>query len=193
MRRPHRQNRQAFLRQGERLVPSRGRRVDQVRSPGLHLRRRVDRQGPLTPGPIVARPRWADAGFGESSTFGGAGGRVQGGETMFGRDLADMRMIDNDEVVAPRQSLDREGFEILQRATVPFDFDAGLLAPEPRASRQRVVAAWMVPRHSAQGHVASEIDYPSRGESLPPAKDRLTLLLEGRPSFRRILGRKANR
>src|SRR5579883_3637269 len=163
MRRPHRQNRQAFLRQGERLVP------------------------------IVARPRWADAGFGESSTFGGAGGRVQGGETMYGRDLADMRMIDNDEVVAPRQSLDREGFEILQRATVPFDFDAGLLAPEPRASRQRVVAAWMVPRHSAQGHVASEIDYPSRGESLPPAKDRLTLLLEGRPSFRRILGRKANR
>src|SRR4051794_35411203 len=65
-----------------------------------------------------------------------------------------MRMVDDDEIVSARQLFDREGFEILQRALVPFDGDAGLLFPQCRAGDHRIVTARMAPGHAAQCHVA---------------------------------------
>src|SRR5207342_884200 len=54
------------------------------------------------------------------------------------------------KVIRAREFFDREGFEILQRALVPHDLDAGLLLPDRRAGEHRVVAARMAPRHALQ-------------------------------------------
>ena len=61
MRRPERQQHLASPRQVEHLAPARGGGRQQVRPPGLHLRRRVDRKGPLPALPVIARIGLADA------------------------------------------------------------------------------------------------------------------------------------
>ena len=75
-------------------------------------------------------------------------GHVERLQTAFGRDLADMRMVDDDEVVGAREFLDREGFEVLQRPLVPRYLGARPLLPQRRARDHRVVAARMAPRHA---------------------------------------------
>ena len=104
MRRPHGDQRIAPPCERQRLVPKHGRPFDQIRPPGLHLRRRVDRQRPLLALPEIAPPRRADAGAGHRRALGFARGIIERRERSLARDLADMRMVDDDQVVARARS-----------------------------------------------------------------------------------------
>ena len=150
MGRAHRTERRAGARERERIAPEARRRVDPVGPPGQDLRRGVDRQRPLPPLPEVARIGRSDARAFERLALRRAGRIVEWRQAALARDLTDMRMIDDDEIVAPRKVLDRIGLEVLQRALVPRDRNAGRLAPELRTGDKRVVAAWMAPGHPAQ-------------------------------------------
>ena len=65
-------------------------------------------------------------------------------------DLTHVRMIDHDEIVALRQFRDRKRFEVLQRATVPFDAYSGARSPDRGAGNERIVAPRVVPGHATQ-------------------------------------------
>ncbi len=93
------------------------------------------------------------------------------------RNDADMRVIDDDEVVLPRQVLDGKALEILQRPLVPDDFDARALLPLGRSRKHRVVATRMAPGHATQGHGhrpnsarISLLCSPMRGTARPNAE-----------------------
>ncbi len=60
------------------------------------------------------------------------------------------RLIYDDQVVGAGQLLHGEGFEVLQRALFPRDRNAGLFPPQGGAGDHGIVAARVVPGHSAQ-------------------------------------------
>ena len=145
----------------DRLVPGDGRRRDQVRAPGQHLRRRIDRQRPLAALPVVARVGRADAGAGERLPVCGVVRIVERRKAALAGHLPDMRVVDHDEIVAARQLLDGVGLEILQRPLVPSDLDARPFAPQFRAGDQRSMAARMAPRHAVEDDVQPPAPSPS--------------------------------
>ncbi len=129
MRRPERQQHAAGARKLQHLAPCSGRFVDQVRPPGLHLRRRVDGKCPLPALPRIARIGFSDAGGGQRGELGLSTRHVKRRQAVFGGDLADMRVIDDDQVIGAGEFFHRKGFKILKRALFPGNRNAGLLCP----------------------------------------------------------------
>ena len=146
MRRPHGQNDTTGLGQFDYLGPALGGSVQQVGAIGLNLRRRIDREGPLVPGIVVAGKGWTNAVAGHGGPLGLAAGNIQGRQAAFLGDLPDMGMIDHDQIILPRQFLDGKGLEILQAALVPDDLHGS------GGGDHRIKAAWVVPGHALQSN-----------------------------------------
>ena len=75
---------------------------------------------------------------------------IQRQQTFLARDLPDMRVVNHDQVVLPRQRPHGKRLEILQRAALPQHFDARPRAPLPRAGDERIKAPWVIPCHAPQ-------------------------------------------
>src|SRR5664279_1546429 len=79
------------------------------------------------PAPEIARKRWSDARLRQRFALIRVHRIVEGRERAFARDLPDMGMIDDDQIVARRKLLDRIRLEVLQRALLPNDLYARLV------------------------------------------------------------------
>src|SRR5690606_33078264 len=85
--------------------------------------------------------------------FGFAAGHVEGQQAGLGGDLADMRVVEDDEVELPRQFLDREALEILEAAPLPGDGHARAPFPFGGGGDHGVMATRMAPGHAPEpGH-----------------------------------------
>src|SRR5688500_4149601 len=115
MRRPQRLHDLALAREINDLAPARQRRRHRIRAIGLYRTRGIDRERPLPALPGVARLRRAVASPGGRVALELPACHVARRKTALSRDLADMRMVYDDQVVGARQFLDRIGFEILER------------------------------------------------------------------------------
>ena len=138
----------ALARQIHDLAPGRRRPLDQVGPPRLDLRCRVDGQRPLP-----TRPTRNSATTARRSPPRAPPSRARclrhraAPDSAVGDRLADMRMIDHQQVVVAGQIVQRMRLEPLQGATLPDNVDAGLCTPQARARDQRIVAARVIPGH----------------------------------------------
>ena len=138
--------------------------LEQVGTVGADVARRVDREAPQVTVPLVARVARAHGV-----------GRLVGDERVVdlavereqraGRhDLADVRVVVDQQVVALREVGDRGIGEALQRTDVPGDRHAPLGAEPRRGREQGVDAPLVAPGDAAQagGHAATQ-----RGSASP--------------------------
>src|SRR5262245_41882169 len=108
MRWTKRQEHPALPRQFQHFAPFCRRGRQEVLPPGLYLRGRVDRKGPLPALPFIAGIGFADAPGPKRSSLVLAPGDIKRCKAAFCRDLADMWMVDDDQVICARQLLDRK-------------------------------------------------------------------------------------
>lgn len=127
----------------------RRRREQTAGHPCLDLRRGVDRQRPLPALPGVALVRPAHRPRRYFREIVGRDERVDRRDAPLLRELADMRVIDDDQIVAARKLLDRIALEILQRAAIPDDLGATLPAPFGGCRDERIIAPRVIPGHAA--------------------------------------------
>lgn len=132
----------------EQQPPLGGRAREPVRPPRLHLRRRIDGERPEPAFPQVARERGAHVLLRQPRNVAA---RIERRQAALACDLADVRMIDHDEVVTLGELRHRKRLEILQRAPLPLDVDTGARPPDRRAGNERLVAPRMIRGHAPQG------------------------------------------
>ena len=132
------------------LVP-RGRRfTHEVGAGGAHLRRRVERERPLPAGVEVGAQGGADARRVPPRDLVRGEEVVERCEAAGGDRLAEVRVVEHDQVVARAQVVDRVRLEALERLGVPGDQVAG-------RGGQCVVAAGVVPGEAPESSPAAHV------------------------------------
>ncbi len=136
-----------FLRQQQHLVPENGGGADeQVGARSHHLGRRIERKGPVLASEVVTAQGGADALGSQQVDRRLLEDALQRLQAIAIHRLADMGMIEHDQVVTGAEIGDRIGLEAFKRLLVPVDCQAafGQIQSASRGG-QRVIAARMVP------------------------------------------------
>eukprot|EP01136_Pigoraptor_vietnamica_P002031 Opistho-1_new@29422 len=144
------------LGQREDLLPRLRRRGagERVRAGGEHLRRGVERQRPGAAGIDVALQARADDGGADRGEVGRRQHLLHRHQTAGGDRLAEVGMVEHQEVVARREVGDRVRLEAFQRLPVPGDGEPLRRRHLGGGRLQRRVAARMVPGEAADGRRA---------------------------------------
>ncbi|MNL16041.1 hypothetical protein D3C87_1370620 [compost metagenome] len=147
------------LAQRDHLIPVARRGAQAVGPIGADLSGHVNWQGPVLAGPVVAGHGAAYAPLAPGGNLGGVEVVFQGRQAVGGDGLADMRMVQHQQVVLRCQFRDGVLFEARQRLGAPGDQAAAIRrAMGEGGGGQRLVAARMVP---SQARIAGR-----RGRSL---------------------------
>jgi hypothetical protein len=137
---------------GQREHVSPGRRgglvAGQRRVQRLHLRRRIERKRIRVSAIDIARGCGPDRSGGDALDGSIAEQVGDGHEAARGDRLAEMRVVEHDQVVAPGELRDRRRLEALERLRVPADLE--LAGPALRRGHERRTAARMIPGQAAE-------------------------------------------